>query len=197
MEKQAPKPQKKQVQIIILGDSSVGKTSIIKKYHDNQFDESHNATLGLDLVSKQYTTKDGSTITIKIWDTAGHERFHTMTQTFYKKADGIIIAYDMCANDSFSNVTTWLNSISQHAGQNIPRILVGNKCDLDDQRAVPYDEALKLANENGINCYETSAKTGQGLAECMDDIFEQSYRSKYNLVDPEHKPRTVSLSRKL
>ena len=77
-------------------------------------------------------TKDGLTITVKIWDTAGHERFHTMTQTFYKKADGIIITYDITAANTFDNVTTWLSSINENTQDNVPRILVGNKCDLED-----------------------------------------------------------------
>ena len=94
-----------------------------------------------------------------------------MTQTFYKKADGIIIAYDITLIPSYQNVTTWLKNITQHAGDNVPRILVGNKVDLDDQRLVAKADAEKLAKENNINFYETSAKTGQGLEECMDDII--------------------------
>ena len=98
-------------------------------------------TLGLDLVSRQYMTRNGQTITVKIWDTAGHERFHTMTQTFYKKADGIIITYDICTAATFENVTTWLSNINENTNDNVPRILVGNKCDLEDQRLVNKTQA--------------------------------------------------------
>ena len=89
-----PKGGKKQVQIIILGDGAVGKTSIIKRYSDKEFDEEHITTLGLDFVTKKYTY-EGIDATIKIWDTAGQERFKTLTYSFYKKANGIIIAFDV------------------------------------------------------------------------------------------------------
>ena len=123
-------------------------------------------------------TKDGLTITVKIWDTAGHERFHTMTQTFYKKADGIIITYDITAANTFDNVTTWLSSINENTQDNVPRILVGNKCDLEDQRLVNKKQAQEFAQQNNINFYETSAKTAVGLNDCMEDIFEQAYAYK-------------------
>ena len=101
-----------------------------------------------------------------------------MTQTFYKKADGIIITYDICEAKTFDNVTTWLSSISEHTNDSVPRILVGNKCDLEDQRLVMKEQSEELAKSNKINFYETSAKTGAGLNECMIDIFEQAYAYK-------------------
>ena len=120
-----------------MGDGSVGKTSIIKQFNDQKFNEEHITTLGLDYVSKKYTSKaHGQTYTIKIWDTAGQERFKTLTYAFYKKADGVIIAYDITEKRTFDSVTNWIESINQHAGQNVGKILVGNKVDLDEQRAV-------------------------------------------------------------
>ena len=106
-----------------------------------------------------------------------------MTQTFYKKADGIIITYDICAASTFSNVTTWLQSISEHTHDSVPRILVGNKCDLEDQRTTEKDKARELAKQNKIHFYETSAKTAAGLDDCMTDIFEQAYAYKFKKGD--------------
>ena len=128
-------PQK--INLILLGDGSVGKTSMIKMYAEKKFTESHMATLGLDFVSKSYkpagSDKD---MQVKIWDTAGQERFRTLTLSFYKQAHGVIIAYDVTNEESFQNVLTWIESIRQHAPANVAMILVGNKCDLKEERRI-------------------------------------------------------------
>ena len=118
-----------------MGDGAVGKTSLIKRYADQEFDEEHITTLGLDFVTKKYKC-DGQDTTIKIWDTAGQERFKTLTYSFYKKADGIIIAFDVTDNKTFENIQNWIDSINLHADGGIPRILVGNKVDIPDERKV-------------------------------------------------------------
>ncbi len=107
---------------------------------------------------KKYKTKDGRDFTVKIWDTAGQERFKTLTYSFYKKADGVIIAYDITEQRSFENVTTWIDSITQHAGDNVAKILVGNKVDLEENRAVKKETAELLALNNNLHYYETSAR---------------------------------------
>ena len=123
------------MQIIILGDGAVGKTSMINQFIDNKFTEDHLATLGLDFASKKYKLKDsGEEVAIKIWDTAGQERFKTLTQAFYRKADGVIISFDVTERQSFKNVENWVESINMHADKSAARILVGNKIDLEDDR---------------------------------------------------------------
>ena len=99
---------------------------------EQKFDDEHITTLGLDFATKKYTTKDGKEITIKIWDTAGQERFKTLTYAFYKKADGIIIAYDITEERTFNSINSWVESINEHADDGVPRVMVGNKCDLED-----------------------------------------------------------------
>ena len=157
-----------------MGDGAVGKTSMIKQFNDQEFVDEHITTLGLDFVVKKYKTKDGRDFTVKIWDTAGQERFKTLTYSFYKKADGVIIAYDITEQRSFENVTTWIDSITQHAGDNVAKILVGNKVDLEENRAVKKENAELLALNNNLHYYETSARNNMNIKECMEDIFEQS-----------------------
>ena len=101
------------IQVIILGDGAIGKTSMIKQYTKSEFDEDHITTLGLDFATKKYTAKDGKEISAKIWDTAGQERFRTLTHSFYKNADGIIISYDVTDRKTFENIKTWIESIEQ------------------------------------------------------------------------------------
>ena len=169
--------QKRQIQIIILGNGAVGKTSIINQYIEKKFQEDHLATLGLDFAQQKYITKeDGKEIPIKIWDTAGQERFKTLTQSFYRKADGILVAFDLTDKTTFNTLHNWMDSINTHADKNVPRVLVGNKIDLEDDRQVSKEEADAIANQYGINYYETSAKANIGLQATFEDIFEQSYK---------------------
>ena len=151
---QAKKPQ---VQIIILGDGAVGKTSIIKRYANAEFDEEHITTLGLDFVTRDFTPAQGSDVKVKIWDTAGQDRFKTLTYSFYKKADGIIIAFDVTDYKTFENITNWVESIDQHANGEVPRVMVGNKIDLDD-RKVSADQANTMAAKHNMKYYDVSAK---------------------------------------
>ena len=134
------------LQVIILGDGAVGKTSIINQYVDKAFEEEHITTLGLDFAQKKYTSKvDGKELTFKIWDTAGQERFKTLTQSFYKKADGVIISYDVTDEATFDNVRNWVESLNSHAQIHTARILVGNKIDLENERKVTKEMGQQLA----------------------------------------------------
>ena len=136
-------------------------------------------TLGLDFVTHKFTGTDGKVYNIKIWDTAGQERFKTITYSFYKKADGVIMAFDLTSQSSFDNMKNWIDSINQHASQNIPRILVGNKCDLKDEIIITQQKANMFANDNRVNYFETSAKMNLGVNECMQNIFEQTIQHKF------------------
>ena len=139
---------------------------------DEKFDDEHITTLGLDFATKKYTTKDGKEINIKIWDTAGQERFKALTYAFYKKADGIIIAYDITEEKTFDSIDDWIESINEYADDGVPKIMVGTKCELADKRTVSYDEAKQLADHHELNYYEVSAKMNIGIEDCMVDIIE-------------------------
>jgi len=120
----------KKMQLMMLGDGSVGKTSMITMYKDQAFKETHMATIGVDYVSTTYTSASGEEVAVKIWDTAGQERFQSMTRTFYKQANGIVVVFDVTNQESFASVKRWISDIHQHADPSIIKVLVGNKIDL-------------------------------------------------------------------
>ena len=109
---------------------------MITQYSEKKFSEDHITTLGLDFAQKNFTSRDGKDYKIKLWDTAGQERFKTLTHAFYKRADGVIIAYDCTSTKTFESVSTWMDSIKEHAESGVPKILVANKIDLDENRKV-------------------------------------------------------------
>ena len=113
---------------------------MLNRYCKDEFNEDHLATLGIEFAMRKYKTKaDGTDVTVKVWDTAGQERFRTITQTFYRRADGVIIAFDLSELESFNQIETWVESVAKHANTNIIKILVGNKCDMpEDQRQVTF-----------------------------------------------------------
>ena len=123
------------IKCVVVGDGAVGKTSLLKMYQEQKFQESHMATLGLDYVSKTFTPEGtDQELAVKIWDTAGQERFRTLTHAFYKQANGVVVAFDVSNRESFDNVKKWMESIFEHADQNICKVMVGNKIDIEDRR---------------------------------------------------------------
>ncbi len=156
---------------------------MIYRYANNKFKESHIKTLGIDFISTTYERDEGTKVEVKIWDTAGQERFHTITQQFYRQAQGMIIAFDLTQRKSFENVRTWIDSIYRTAPDaTLPKVLVGNKVDLADgqeKRAVLKSEALKIANEHGIQYFETSAKENFNIKEVMQFIIGEVYDNMY------------------
>jgi len=115
--------------IIIIGDSSVGKTSIVTRFDSRNFNKDHISTVGVDFIRHKRTI-DNRELTVKIWDTAGQDQFKAITQSYYKQADGIIIVFDLLNKESFKSVTPWLQSVYKHKEVGIPIVLVGNKADL-------------------------------------------------------------------
>ena len=120
----------------MLGDTTVGKSSILERFTDGTFKENAMTTIGVESKDKKHKLKNtGEEIKVKIWDTAGQERFRTITQSFYRNANGVIIVFDVSEKRSFDNVSSWLESVSQYADAKIRKILVGNKIDLEEKRA--------------------------------------------------------------
>ena len=123
-------------------------------------------TIGVDFKIRTIEV-DGKTIKLQIWDTAGQERFKTITSSYYKGAHGIIVTYDITDRDSFAKVSEWMAEVDKHALENISRILVGNKKDLEDQRQVPYNEGKDLADHFNVRFLETSAKNALNVEEAF------------------------------
>ena len=165
-------------QIVLVGDSTVGKTSLLLKYTNGSYIEENLATVGLDFITKDEIINE-KTIRVKIWDTAGQERYKSLTQGFFRLANGAIIVFDVSNNDSFVNLKYWLSALRTffNSSQNVFNvIIVGNK--IDKEREVSQEDANNFAKENGITYFEVSAKTGEGVKESFIYIVNKCVQSK-------------------
>ena len=163
-------------QLLIIGNSIVGKTSILTKYTSKSYTESYVATVGLDFFTKDETI-DNKIIRIKIWDTAGQERYKAITKCFFQRAQGIIIVFDVTNKRSFDDLKMWIDSIKSQSKltedlENMPIILIGNKIDLP-KRVIDKETATNFAKEQNFGYYETSAKTGQGVENAIRDLVKK------------------------
>ena len=152
--------------ILLIGNSGVGKSSLLLRFADDTFTDNFMPTIGVDFKIRTLEV-DGKTIKLQIWDTAGQERFKTITSSYYKGAHGIIVVYDVTDKESFKNIDTWMNEVEKHASDNVSRILVGNKSDLTDSRQVATDEGKELADQYNIRFMETSAKESANVEEAF------------------------------
>ena len=159
--------------ILLLGDSTVGKTCFILQYTDNIFQDVHITTIGLDYRLKTMTLKSGKNVKLQIWDTAGQDRFRAITKNYYKGANGIILIYDVTNVKTFENIKAWVASIREEASSNISVYLCGNKIDMKEQRKVSTEEGEKLAEEFGLPFKETSAKDSININETFNDLVER------------------------
>lgn len=119
--------------VIIIGDSGVGKTNLLTKFCDGVFKDSYVATIGVDFKLKTINVDDVK-VKLQIWDTAGQERFRNITQTYYKGAAGIILAYAINNKQSFKNINSWIKQIESNTAQSVSKILIATKCDLEHER---------------------------------------------------------------
>jgi len=161
-----------QVKVVLIGDSGVGKSSILLRYTDDRFSDNQQSTIGVDFKTK-YETIQGKRLKVAMWDTAGQERFRTLTTTYYRGAHAAILVFDVTRPDTFSNVSTWLKELGNaDAGKGIVKLLIGNKVDLLN-RAVSFEEAELLAKVNGMLYIETSAKTKKGISETFTEMIHK------------------------
>ena len=159
--------------VLLLGDTTVGKTCFLMKYTDKTFQEVHMSTIGLDYRLKTMTLKSGKVIKLQIWDTAGQDRFRAITKNYYKGAHGIILIYDITSLQTYENVKTWINQIREEAPANVIIYIAGNKIDMEEERKVKTEEGKKLADEFGLPFYETSAKNDININETFENLVEE------------------------
>jgi Ras-related protein Rab-1A len=158
--------------VLLLGDSDVGKSSLILRYTEETFNSKLVNSIGVDFKMKKKEI-DGKVIKVQIWDTAGHERFRAITYSYYRGANAIIIVFDLSDKKSFVSITEWLKQIEKHAKENVFKFLVGNKSDLVEERKVTYKEAKDYADEHDLPYFETSAKEGINI----NELFESSIKT--------------------
>ncbi|XP_028314919.1 ras-related protein Rab-33A [Gouania willdenowi] len=157
--------------IIVIGDSNVGKTCLTFRFTGGSFPDETGATIGVDFREKAVEF-EGETVKVQLWDTAGQERFRkSMVEHYYRNVHAVVFVYDMTKISSFNNLQLWIEECNGHrVSESVPRVLVGNKCDLTDQIQVSYNMALQFADAHNMILFETSAKD-PGESHKIDTIF--------------------------
>jgi small GTP-binding protein len=157
--------------LLIIGESSVGKTSIILRYTENKFDNSGIATCGVD-VKYKYVSYENIKIRLDIWDTAGQERFRGLAKNYFRGSNGFILVYDITNQKSFEKLKGWMNDAKEKMDPNSKMIVIGNKKDCQENREVDLDILEDFANKNKVKTLEVSAKTNEGIDEIFNIMVE-------------------------
>ncbi len=179
--------------ILIIGDSNVGKTSILLQYTSNFFQETHIATIGVEFKLKDITL-DNIEYKLNIWDTAGQERFKAITKSFFKAADGIIFVYDITKKSTFTNIKNWFQD-AESKTNDFKSIIVGNKIDLNDERTVTPEEGQNFANKKNCPFFESSAKDKINIDEIFLTLLKEILKNKKDVIDSKIKEeeKTINL----
>jgi small GTP-binding protein len=148
------------IKLLIIGESAVGKSCLLLRFAENKFTDNFLTTIGIDF-KVRHVEIENTKVRLQVWDTAGQEKFRTITKAYYRGAHGILLVYDVTSVDSFDQTRQWMKSIQDNTTDPVSVIFVGNKCDME--RTVPLEDAQALANEFGVEYYETSAKDGRNV----------------------------------
>jgi len=166
------------VKLMMVGDSEVGKTAMLTRMCDDDFHDAYIVTIGVDFKSKT-VERGGRKFRVQVWDTAGQERFGTINCAYYRGAMGMIITYSVTNRESFDHVEKWVKELDKHGSPSLKRVLVGNKCDLDDARVVSNEEGTALAKEFGLDFFETSAKAGTNIDNTFMHLVDLVGKDKF------------------
>ena len=159
--------------LIVIGNSGVGKSSILQRYIQKVFKESYSSTIGVDFFMKSINIGDKS-IKLQLWDTAGTEKFRSITTGYYRGADAAFVVFDLTSKPSFKNLNEWIESYYKYSNPDVEKnvVLIGNKCDLVEERKVTQEEIETFIKDNNIIYFETSAKDGKNIDESFYHIAE-------------------------
>ena len=180
--------------IITLGDTFAGKSCIVNRFVQNEFENLSN-TIGVDFFAKDFTFKD-TTIKLQIYDTSGQEQFKSITANYYKRADGILFVFDLTREETFQNIQFWINEMKDQSDDftKVGLVLLGNKSDLVDAKKVEIKEGMALANTLGTKYFETSAQSGYNIQEAFQFLVEDIINKKTE--EGENVPTGVVLENK-
>lgn len=173
--------------LIVIGDSGVGKSCLLLRFCDDTYTDSFISTIGVDFKIK--TIEIGNKVAkLQIWDTAGQDRFKTIVSSYYRGATAVMIVYDITDAESFANVNNWLEEINHYCSPELPKILIGNKSDMEHKRVVPSATAKEYAEIRGIKYIETSAKKNNAVEDAFFQLAQKTAeyvsRTVPNVVDP-------------
>ena len=183
------------LKILLIGDSGVGKSALMMRYVNEQYEDKSIPTIGVDFKIKT-SIINSKIFKLQIWDTAGQERFRTITSSYYRGAHGIIIVYDVSNEDTFNNLKFWLSEINTYALPSSKMILVGNKSDVSlKSRQVSYETASNYAKSNNMIYVETSAKNGTNINLAFDEIIREISGKNCELLADKKKPSNRSMTK--
>ncbi|KAG6784897.1 hypothetical protein POTOM_010608 [Populus tomentosa] len=160
--------------VVVIGDSGVGKTQILSRFTKNEFCFDSKSTIGVEFQTRTVTIK-GKVIKAQIWDTAGQERYRAVTSAYYRGALGAMLLYDITKRPTFDHVARWVEELRAHADNSIVIMLIGNKVDLVELRAVPAEDAVEFAEDQGLFFSETSAFSGDNVDSAFLRLLEEIY----------------------
>ena len=174
--------------ILLLGDSTVGKTCFLLRYTDNTFLDLHMSTIGLDYRLKTMILENQRIVKVQLWDTAGQDKYRAITRNYYRGANGIILLFDVTNEKTYDNIKKWIISIKEEISDHICIVLIANKIDNVQERKINKEKGEKLAETYGIKLFECSAKTGEGVNESVFYLVEKIVEN-----DPDFKNRGNNL----
>ncbi len=170
------------LKIVVVGDSGVGKTNLIRRFIQDDFQSNSKATVGVEFFSKSFKIND-NVFKIEIWDTAGQERYKSITAAYYKGAKGGLVVYDVTSKTSFDNVDNWVSEIKEKASTDMRTMMIGNKIDLKDERAVSTEEALEKAKLLELPLMEASALDSTNVKQAFYDLLKEMYKEVKKTID--------------
>lgn len=166
------------IKLMLIGESGVGKSSLLLRYGDDVFTSSYISTIGIDFKIKTVEL-NGKHIKLQIWDTAGQERFRTITNAYYRGAMGIMLVFSVDDPKSYQNIKYWMSQIDSHRGYDVAKILVGNKSE-SRNRIITFTQGKTAADEQKTSYIETSAKTGYNVNEAFTELIKLAYQMEIN-----------------
>ena len=182
------------IKILTLGDTMVGKSSIVLRFSEDKFDDNQFATIGIDFKTKYIKIGDSS-VKVLIWDTAGQEKFQNIAKQYYKGANGVLLIYDISSRKSFERINFWLKELKEN--NRIDELficLVGNKIDLEEKRVISKEEGENYAKENNISFIEVSARTGKGINDLFLRVIKGAMDKVFSTIDISEGDDKVRLS---
>lgn len=175
------------LKFVLIGESGVGKSSLLLRFVDGSFSPSFITTVGIDFKVRTIKLSNGTEVKLQIWDTAGQDRFRTITRAYYRSAQAVLIVFDVTQKESFDSLSYWMDQVeSNGVGPSVVRILVANKSDLVEKRIVGAAEIKVLSGQRGYAFVETSALTGRGVTEMFTETAERVWTALHKAsVDDE------------
>ena len=172
--------------IVLIGDTSVGKTNILSKYLTDEFDPESKATVGVEFGTKNFKIEN-NIVKVQIWDTAGQERYRSITNAYYKGAKGALLVYDITNKKSFDNLDRWISDLKTNGDEKISIVLLGNKSDLESQRVISTEEGKNKAELFKFAFMETSALNGSNIEKAFDELIKEVYKDNHELFEKQAK----------